>query len=130
MTFVRLLHVVMIAALVLAAAFVYRVKYESTKQAERVAKLHTAIRRERDTIALLRAEWAKLDNPVRVQGLAERHLKLKPIVATQFDRLDNLPERPLPPVPEVDQIEALIRELGSDVGPTGSIPIPPSRTGR
>ena len=56
MTFVRLLHLVVIATLVLAAAFVYRVKYESTKQAERVAKLHATIRHERDTIALLRAE--------------------------------------------------------------------------
>ncbi len=126
MTFVRLLHLVVIATLVLAAAFVYRVKYESTRQAERVAKLNLVIRRERDTIASLRAEWAKLDNPVRVQDLAKRHLKLQPIVPTQFDNLDNLPERPPAPAPNVDQIEALIRELGSDVGPTGSIPVPRS----
>jgi hypothetical protein len=130
MTYVRLMHLVVIATLVLAAAFVYRVKYESTKQAERVAKLHMAILQERDTIARLRADWAKLDSPVRVQGLAERHLKLQPIAPTQFDTLDNLPERPPAPVPEVDQIEVLIRNLGSDVGPTGSIPVPTHGPGR
>ena len=44
--------------------------------------------------AALRAEWAKLDAPLRLQGLAERHLGLKPLNATQYDQLKNLPERP------------------------------------
>ena len=63
-------------------------------QAERVAKLSGQLRRERDAIATLRAEWAKLDTPGRIQGLAERHLALRPILPTQFDNLDNLPARP------------------------------------
>ena len=62
----------------LAAAYVYEIKFESTLQAERVAKLRGEVRRERDAIAALRAEWATLDNPARVQGLAQRHLQLKP----------------------------------------------------
>ena len=84
----------------LAAAYVYEIKYESTVQAERVAKLRGEIRRERDAIAALRAEWAQLDNPARIQGLAKRHLD------AQADRgrrssmhLDRLPERPPPIVP-------------------------------
>ena len=40
----RLLHIVVLAALVLAAADVYKIKYESTLQAERVAKLRAAER--------------------------------------------------------------------------------------
>ena len=47
----RLLHIVVLAALVLAAADVYKIKYESTLQAERVAKLRAEMRREQDTIA-------------------------------------------------------------------------------
>ena len=35
----RLLNICVIAALVLAAAYVYKIKFESTRQAERVAKL-------------------------------------------------------------------------------------------
>src|SRR5262249_62030251 len=75
----RLLNLAVIAALVLAAAWVYEIKYASTRQAERVAKLRVEIRRERDNIATLRAEWARLDNPDRIQTLARRHLTLKPI---------------------------------------------------
>ena len=63
-------------------------------QAERVAKLRGEFRRERDAIAALRAEWAKLDTPGRIQGLADRHLALRPIMPTQFDNLDHLPDAP------------------------------------
>lgn len=95
----RVLHILVIAALIMAASFVYKIKFESTLQAERVATLHGQIRKERNAIASLRAEWARLDTPGRIQGLAERHLHLVPAKSTQFDSLDNLPPRPpaLPP---------------------------------
>ena len=86
----RLLNICVIGALVLAAAYVYKIKFESTRQAERVAKLRMEIRREHDAIAALRAEWSKLDSPLRIEELAQRHLKLKSVEATQFDRLDKL----------------------------------------
>jgi hypothetical protein len=94
MTLVRLLNLVVVAALVLAAAYVYKLKFESTLQAERVAKLRADIRRERDAIAALRAEWSQLDTPARIQGIVRRHLVLKPVDASQFDTFDHLPERP------------------------------------
>ena len=72
----RLLNIVIIAALILAASVVYKIKFDSTLQAERVGKLAGQMRRERDAIAALRAEWARLDTPGRIQGLADRHLKL------------------------------------------------------
>jgi hypothetical protein len=116
----RLVHVLVVAALVFAAADVYKIKFESTLQAERVAKLRAEVRRERDAIAALRATWSELDNPERLQGLARRHLPLKPIDISQYDALDRLPERPpqvVPPV-EVDPIASLIKR---DVDVTGSI---------
>ena len=51
---IRLLNLCVIAALVFAAAHVYKIKFESTRQAERVAKLRLEIRREHETIAALR----------------------------------------------------------------------------
>jgi hypothetical protein len=90
----RILHLLVIGMLVFAAAYVYRIKMESTVRTERVLRLHADIREQRDAIAALRAEWTKLDAPLRLQGLAERHLPLKPINATQYDQLKNLPERP------------------------------------
>ena len=81
-----------IVALVLAAVDVYTIKFESTRQAQRLAKMRQEIRRENDAIADLKAEWARLDRPARIQALAKRHLKLKQIDVWQFDRLDNLPD--------------------------------------
>jgi cell division protein FtsL len=122
----RLLNILVIAALILAASFVYKIKFDSTLQAERVAKLHNEIRKERNAIAALRAEWARLDTPGRIQGVAERHLQLQPAKATQFDTLDNLPERPapLPAAPAGDAVGAmLVPPAPAAPATTGSLPV-------
>jgi cell division protein FtsL len=80
----RLLNFCVLMLLIFAAAYVYEIKFESTLRAERVAKMRHDVRRERDAIAALRAEWAQLENPARVQGLARRHLKLRPAEPTQY----------------------------------------------
>ncbi|HKS62627.1 MAG TPA: hypothetical protein VJT13_13065 [Xanthobacteraceae bacterium] len=120
----RLLHVVVLAALVLAAADVYKIKYESTLQAEKVSKLRADVRREQDAIANLRAEWSKLDRPDRLQALAQRHLTLKPVEARQFDALDRLPARPVELVPPgtADPIGALVEIFADTEALTGSLP--------
>jgi hypothetical protein len=116
----RLLNIFVIGALILAASFVYKIKFDSTLQAERVAKLAGELHRERDAIATLRAEWAKLDTPGRIQGLASRHLVLRPILPTQFDSLDRLPERPPVAPPGNDPIGAMLAPVPPDT--TGSVP--------
>jgi hypothetical protein len=110
----RLINLAVIAALVGAAGWVYEIKYSATRQAERVAKLRIEIRRERDAIAALRAEWAQLDNPDRIQILAKRHLTMRSIEPIQFDALDRLPEKPVEIVPPgtADPIAALIEITG------------------
>ncbi len=121
----RLLHVLVIAVLIFAASFVYKIKFDSTMQVERLAKLNDTIRKERNAVAALRAEWARLDTPGRIQALAERHLKLQPAKATQFDTFDNLPDRPPPPPaePNGDPLGAM---LAPSVPPE---PIAPDATG-
>ena len=120
----RLLHIVVLVALVLAAADVYKIKYESTLQAEKVAKLRADVRREQDAIANLRAEWSKLDRPDRLQVLAQRHLTLKPLEARQFDALERLPARPIELVPPgtADPIGALVEIFADTEALTGSLP--------
>ena len=90
----RIVHLFVICALVFAASYVYRIKMESTVRTERVLKLRADIREQRDAIAGLKAEWAKLESPRRLQELASRHLSLRPIEASQYDMLKNLPPRP------------------------------------
>jgi hypothetical protein len=120
----RILNVIVIVALVAAAAWVYKIKFEATVQAERVAKMRTEIRKERERIASLRAEWAQLDRPDRIQTLAQRHLTLKAAEATQFDPLDNLPERPVPIVPPgtADPIGAIIETFADTEILNGTLP--------
>src|SRR6202166_3217074 len=121
----RIIHLLVIGALVFAAAYVYRIQMESTSRTERVLRLHAEIREQRDAIAVLRAEWAKLDAPLRLQGLAERHLALKPLNATQYDSLKNLPERPpnFTKSGEPDPIGAMIQTIDAATV-TGSVPAP------
>ena len=126
----RLLNICVIAALVAAAVYVYRIKFESIRQAERVAKLRMEIGREHDTIAALRAEWSKLDTPARIQDLAARHLALKPLDPRQFDRLDRLPERPpdLVPPGSADPIGVLIAKPEVMDMATASVAAPPAES--
>ena len=121
----RIIHLLVIGALVFAAAYVYRIKMASTARTERVLRLRAEIREQRDAIAVLRAEWTKLDAPLRLQGLVERHLALKPINANQYDQLKNLPERPpsFARPGDPDPIGAMIEAIDSAAA-TGSVPAP------
>lgn len=124
----RLLNIGLIAGLVLAAAYVYDIKYQSTLRAERVAKLQHDLRRERDAIASLRAEWARLGNPRRIQTLADRHLSLTPVKAGQFVDFESLPERPpqiVQPANE-DPIGAMLDDPADPDMLTGSVAVPPA----
>jgi hypothetical protein len=122
----RILNLVVIGVLVLAAAYVYRIKFDSTVQAERLAKIRSELRHERDSIAALRAEWGELDNPARIEPLAKRYLQLKPIAPTQFDALDQLPDRPPQFIkPEsLDPIGVIIENLTEPGTVTGSVSAP------
>src|SRR3954471_21722213 len=106
----RLLNLCVLVLLVLAAAYVYEIKFESTLRAERVAKMRADVQRERDAIAALRAEWTTLENPARVEGRARRHLRLRPADATQYNALDRLPERP-PAIVQPPPVDAIADKI-------------------
>ncbi|HLK84501.1 MAG TPA: hypothetical protein VKT99_23830 [Xanthobacteraceae bacterium] len=121
----RIVHLIVVAALVVAAINVYTIKYESAVRAEQVAKLAAQLKHERETIAALRAEWAVLDNPARIQALVRRHLTLRMLDPAQIEHLDRLPERPpAPPGPQSDAIAAIIDGWEGEL-PAGAAP-PPS----
>jgi hypothetical protein len=121
----RMLNLLVIGVLVLAAAYVYRIKFDATVQAERLAKLRGELRHERDKVAALRAQWEQLDNPARIEALAKRLLPLRPIAPTQFDGLDRLPERPAHDVAaRADPIGGTIENLeqSNTIDATGTLP--------
>ena len=120
----RAINLLVVTMLVLSAAWVYKIKFEATVQIEKVSKMRAQIRRERDAVAILRAEWSQLDRPDRIQQLAQKHLKSKPIEIAQFDALDKLPERPKPIVPPgtADPIGAIIETFVDEEVVTGTVP--------
>lgn len=125
---VRLLHLLVICSLVFAAGYVYRIKMTSTVRTERVMQLRNDVREQREAIAALRADWAKLEAAGRLQGLAERHTELKPLDVNQIDDFKSLPDRPpnfLRPS-DPDPIASMIEGANSGLT-TGSIDQPEAR---
>ncbi len=91
---IKLLHFAAISALIGSAGYAYSIKYETLYHAEQVAKLKGKVQRERDVIAVLRAEWQLLNRPDRLQVAVERHLELQPLGVQQMARMSDLPTRP------------------------------------
>ncbi|MHB2167570.1 cell division protein FtsL [Alsobacter sp. R-9] len=105
----RLLHILAIAALIGSALYAYRIKYDTLYLSEQVAKLKTRIAREKEAIAVLRAEWQFVNRPDRVQMLADKHLPdLAPAAVTQAVRWSEIPPRPA----QADAIGAKLEALG------------------
>ncbi|UXN02604.1 hypothetical protein [Bartonella sp. HY406] len=128
MTVFRTSHIIMVAIMVLAAAITYKVKYDALKRYAEVRRIERQISAEKDTLALLKAEWAMMTTPTRMMRLAEQYkdgLNLSTIEPRQIVKPNDIPER-LP-----DEIEKLIMnseellagELGqnSDTIKTGSV---------
>jgi hypothetical protein len=81
-------------ALIAAAIFgVYHMKYRVQAEEEELTRLDLQIARDRDTIQVLRAEWAHLNEPARLTELAQRHLALSPLAGLQIVSFKALPDR-------------------------------------
>ena len=94
----RTSDMVLIAVMVSAAAFTYKTKQDAEDHLTSVRKLEQQIRFEQDSIALLKADWSLLTQPVRLQKLSEifqSDLKLQPVDPHQFAKLDEIPVRAL-----------------------------------
>lgn len=90
----RFLNLVAIAALFGSAVYAYTTKYQTSYRAEQIVKTNIEIKAERDAIAVLRAEWAYMTRPARLQDLADKYLPdLQPLQVTQLVDANALPER-------------------------------------
>lgn len=106
----RTFELILIAAMLVAAAVTYTIKYDAERQIAVIAKLKRQIESERDTITLLRADWALMTQPGRLQalvGIYGEELQLTPTEPEQYAAgIDEIPER------KPDDIQMLIS--GSD----------------
>jgi cell division protein FtsL len=104
----RLLHAAAIAALIGAAGYVYGVKYRTIYASEQLVKTRHLIAKEKDSINLLRAEYAHLARSDRLEALADSKLGLQPLALSQIATVEELPEAK----PKVDSIGRELELLG------------------
>ncbi len=104
----RFMHGAAIAALIGSASYVYGVKYRAIYASEQLVKMSHQIDKEKDAINLLRAEYAHLARPDRMQALADSKLGLEPLALSQIATIDELPEAR----PKVDSIGRTLESLG------------------
>jgi cell division protein FtsL len=104
----RLLHVIAIGALVASAVYVYSVKYQTIYASEQIVKTRHLLGKERDAINILRAEYAFLTRPDRLQALADKQLEMQPLSLHQIVRAADLPE----PAARIDSIGRKLDSLG------------------
>ncbi len=104
----RILNVLAIVALIGSALYAYSIKYAALYQAERMIKLKQELQSETDSVAMLRAEWAHVAAPVRIEGLADKYLAGQVMDLSQIATVSSLPDR----VSHGDEIGAELKELG------------------
>jgi len=112
----RLFNLLSVLVLLGSAGYAYTVKYETSFRTEQIAKAKLEIKAEQDGISVLRAEWAFLTRPERIQKLSERYLDLEPLALAQIDGFAGIPER----LPHADAIGDKIDLLGLGVASTPS----------
>jgi cell division protein FtsL len=89
----RFVNICLVLGLVALAYVIYQVKYEARALDEQIASLNKDIDTERDSLAVLRAEWSLLNRPERIERLAEKYLKLAPVQPRQLVTLDTVTDR-------------------------------------
>jgi len=105
----RYLNVLAIGALIGSALYAYSIKYETILFSEQIVKVEHSIEREQDRIAALRAEWAYVTRPERLQALTDKHLDMQQIATTQIVMsASDIPDQ----APKVDTIGRKLESLG------------------
>ena len=111
----RSLNLLAVAALIGSASAAYTVKYETILVAEKLRKREAEIQREREALRVLKAEWAWLNRPSRLEELAKSMADLQPLTARIVIRPGDIPARGETRDTIGDRLETLL---------TGSIPTP------
>jgi cell division protein FtsL len=113
----RLMHIAAIGALVASAVYVYSIKYKTILWSERIVETRHAIEKEQDAINVLRAEYAFLTRPERLQALADKDLGMQPLALNQIVKPADLPEAQ----PKIDSIGRKIEALGLSSTPSSGL---------
>ena len=90
----KALDLVLFGVMVVAATITYSIKHKADEKQQEVRRLEAEIKLEKDTIDLLRADWALLTQPNRLEKLVNTYnaqLKLVRTEPTQLAQPSELP---------------------------------------
>lgn len=104
----RLMNILAVLALLGSAVYAYSIKYATLYQAERMATLKHELSKETDALAMMKAEWAHIAAPVRIEALADQYLGGQVMDLSQIATPASLPEKGA----AVDKLGATLNELG------------------
>ncbi len=79
----RFINISLLLMIVAMIVFLHQLKYESRLLEDRSRDLAAAIEKERDSIAVLKAELSLLLHPKRIERLAKKHLNLEVVKPEQ-----------------------------------------------
>lgn len=111
------------ASVAATATWAYRVNYAVIDMEEAVADLRRDIAEERETALVLKADWAWLNAPERLERLAEAHraeLGLVPLAAAHFATAEEI----APPPPESYWARATLNDFAAGLGVAAPSPRP------
>ncbi len=99
----------------------FLLKYEVQSLEERLAALDGEIRRNQESLHVLKAEWSYLNDPARLRELNERHLELKPYLPEQVIAIADLPMA-APDTPDAPEDEPASRRTLVEAQPPSAPP--------
>ncbi|WP_018688432.1 cell division protein FtsL [Ahrensia kielensis] len=118
----RWINLLFLGLVIAAATWTYQVKHEAEVKLTEIRELQNKIALERETIELLKADWAFLSHPARLEKLAKRYEQELGLQVTEADQIISADELPDVPVfAPGDDIGDLIAGEAIDDLQTGSI---------
>lgn len=90
----RTFDIVLIGVMTAMASVTYTIKHRAELKLEEVRRLESEIKLEKDTIELLKADWALVVQPTRLERLVNNYnseLKLQPTLSTAIVQPSELP---------------------------------------
>ena len=113
---IKLLNSFLVIAVLTSAAALYNLEHTTRGLEREIAKVKRDTQNDVEAIKLLKAEWASLTRPERIQQLAEQNLKLETVHAQQFVTETELASRvPNAPIAaddiKTDAIGALLEKM-------------------
>ena len=120
---IRPFTIICMAAAFGSGMYLYGEKHRAELLDRQIAKVIHATEAARQRTGLLRADWALLNDPTRLQAMSDKYLALKPMAPGQFVQLADLPthlpaaEAPPKPGSTDDDIAAEIAAAAAPAAP-------------